>query len=335
MHEVKQPKLQGILKRYKVSRATTESAALSAVENTVKGAWKKAGSLTRKGKFMGHSLAAEANNSKTIYDGTVVLWKVDELAATTLQLQGALPVRITSFDAHGALLSFKYTNGETAVDLPETTAQVAVQGYEAGLGVMTGWQENTPLAKVNGVWALSDAAMIRVQNSQRIRVRTDHSNQGIIDTVDLLGKNKVLGSGDVKKNGWIQSVFPGATKYIGVQVNNADGEKAALAVTIEANVVPLNSGLSKAAKVIKMDDSTLFVFACSTAPAEYFGVVATSDNPDTRVTAMYGFDELPADVRSTLSGMSLNNAGLDLSAENVVSTTVSIQSKTLTHERKL
>lgn len=330
-HKIKHPRLQGILKRYKVSRSTSET--MQNVSTGVKSQWQNAGGLTRKGKRLttGESIA----HTKTLYDGSVALWGVDDQAQTVLQLDGNLPLRITCFDAYGSLLSFKYVDNEEACTLPEKTAQVAVQGYEAGFSVVTGWQKDTQLSKVNGVWALSDAAMIRVQNSQRIRVRTDNSNTGLLDTADLLKHNKVLGKGDVLLNGWIQSVFPGKSQYIGILVNKASANKKAIAVTILANEIPFNSGLSEVAEIREMDGSSLFIYRCPAGQsADYFGVVVTSNDQEAMVTGMYGFDTLPADVQRTLTAISLNNAGLDLTATEIKSTIVSIQSKTLHHENK-
>jgi hypothetical protein len=90
-----------------------------------------------------------------------------------------------------------------------------VQGYGLGDDANVGWQRNTLLAKVNPVWALADGSLIRVQNSQRIKVPDTGLQLGLLDANALLVKNQVRGVRGLEP-GWIQSLFPSSAKYIAV-----------------------------------------------------------------------------------------------------------------------
>ncbi|HJT73227.1 MAG TPA: DUF6603 domain-containing protein, partial [Chitinophaga sp.] len=322
-----EPRLLGMLKRYKVKRNTDTGTRGAGRSLGVKSSWQHAGGLTRKNipqsQTMKRGLTA---NTKTLYDGSVALWATDNRAMTTLQLDGNLPVRVISFDAHGAILSYRYVAGEKSFSLPQGTAQVAVQGYEAGETMITGWQKDTHLSKVNGVWSLGDAAMIRVQNSQRIHVRSAHAETGVIDTAKLLRENYALGLDDQPVKGWIQAVFPATTGYLGVKID----KDAAPDIWITVDSIPGGSGTKKElVKKVTLTDGFLFIYqvpAAGTHP-EYYGILATVRDQDSQITGMYGFSELPKSAKTKLKDLSLNNAGLDLSAETVSTVKVSIQSK--------
>jgi hypothetical protein len=112
-------------------------------------------------------------------------------------------------------------------------------------------------------------------------------------------------------------------------VDTVHADKSSLQVSILAGAVPGNSGLSEAVEVRAADASTLFLFNVpeNNQEADYYGVLAHSENKDINITGMYGFNELQEMSDVPWQRISLNKAGLDLSADIVKSSTVNIQSQ--------
>src|SRR5690606_32004062 len=129
----------------------------------------------------------------TIHDGGIAIWKTDVNGITTIKNDGNLPVLVFSFNEFGEITAMKYFEKDVEYILPPLTAQVAIQGYGDDVNTTVGWQKNTLLSKINPVWTLTDRALIRVQNSQRITVPGTGKQIGLIDAGYLLKNNLVQG----------------------------------------------------------------------------------------------------------------------------------------------
>jgi hypothetical protein len=264
-----------------------------------------------------------------LYDGGVVLWKLDEKAIHHIELKGDLPVYVSCFDIYGELLAYQYFEKSIKYLLPDNTAQVAVQGNDGLVSGTAGWQRDSILSKVNSAWALSDAAMMRVQNSQRIRVKTDRSHAGVIDAADLIKGNEVSGLNDKLHKGWIQSVFSGSTRYIGILVDKNSDAISAIEVSIGEGKVPMTAGQCSAVETIEGDGKTLVLFRspASQPSPDYLGVLAVTKLQQTSIIGMYGFAELPAKEVALNTLLALPETGLEPGVAGFRSTIVSVHSK--------
>ncbi len=323
--KVKAPQLVGMVKRYKVNRNTTTKSGKQ--QKSVRSQYQEVNNITRKTKplAINREAAESLGTTKMLYDGSSILWAVDHQAETTLHLKGDLPLRVVSFDRHGRLTGIRVAVGDQNVTVAEGTAQVAVQGYETGGEGFSGWEINSQLFKTNTVWALGDAAMVRVQNSQRIRVRGTQANTGLIDAADLLSHNKVTDINKNTRSGWIQSVFPAGINYIGVLLEEQTGAER-LDVAIAAGTIPMQGSNLAPAQVYETEKGTLLIYACTPSDS-YNAILAIPKDNKVKVLGMYGLPALPTDKQTVSNFMQLRNAGLDLTASAVKSTVVSIHSK--------
>lgn len=325
LEKLKAPQLVGFVKRYKVNRNhTTESGKM---QTTVRSKYQAFNDITSKTKRLAvnRTAAAALSTTKMLYDGTSLLWAVDHRAAITLHLKGNLPLRIISFDRHGRLTGVHSVVGDQHLDMVKGTAQVAVQGYEATPEGFSGWEINSQLFKTNTVWALGDSAMVRVQNSQRIRVRGTNANTGLIDAADLLLYNQVTDLSQKTRTGWIQSVFPADINYIGVLLEEQTGADR-LDVAVAAGSIPLQGANLSPAQVHETEKGTLLIYRCTPSDS-YNAILAIPKDNKVKILGMYGLQALPSDKQAAGSTMQLRNAGLDLTNTVVKSTVVSIHSK--------
>ncbi|MFB6456392.1 DUF6603 domain-containing protein [Chitinophaga sp. Hz27] len=310
---LKAPQLAGIVKRYKVGSNV----------RSVKSQYQPAPNLNRKTKLD----AIYNDSSKQLYDGTTLLWNTDYRTATMLQTNGDLPLRITSFDRHGRLNGIQLIIGEQPVSLAAGTAQVAVQGYEGNADGISGWDIYSQLFKTNSVWALGDAAMVRVQNSQRIRVRGTHANTGLIDAADLMNGNKITDTGNTKRSGWIQSVFPAGTQYIAVLVDQHTSADR-LDIAIGAGSLPLQGDNLQPLRLHETEKGTLLIYPCpkDATDAPYMAILAIPKDNKVQINGMYGFTDM-IENNTFAEGIQLSHAGLDISATTIKTATVSIHAQ--------
>ncbi|MBV8256149.1 MAG: hypothetical protein JO154_26380 [Chitinophaga sp.] len=322
---LKAPQLVGMVKRYKIHRNKTTKSGKQ--ESTVRSQYKSVNNISQKTKALavGTSAADAHATTKQLYDGTSILWAVDHQADTELHLKGDLPLRVVSFDRHGRFTGIHHVIGDQQITVAPGTAQVAVQGYEGEGEGFSGWEINSQLFKTNTVWALGDAAMVRVQNSQRIRVRGTHTNTGLIDAADLLSHNRITDIGKTTRSGWIQSVFPAGIHYIGVLLEEQTGAER-LDVGVAAGTIPMKGSNLPPAQIYETEKGTLMLYACPPADT-YNAILAVPKDNKVKILGMYGLPALPTDKEAVHNFMQLRNAGLDLTAPAVKSATVSIHSK--------
>lgn len=316
------PKLQGILRRYKVGGMDKPG------RREVKSKWMNTDRVTKKGTMARNIRTLSGKDNKALHDGSILVWKVDDRSIVTLSLSGDIPVRVSCFDRYGELVGYKYFPESIEYDLPKNTAQVAIQANEAPHNAITGWEQDSLLTKINPLWSLSDCGLLRVQNSQRVNVKSGVAGMGLIDAADLIGNNYVLTRNDEKRKGWIQTVFTTHCRFIGVLVDSYEVAFTSVTVTIAANKTPLKEGLNTVIDVIKQGDKNLFVFECPANKSEYdyYGVLVVTDHDQLPITAIYGFADFPTAQAERQEMIVIPMAGQDMGVEGR-SGTVSLQTK--------
>lgn len=328
--EVRQPLLQGILKRYNtraVMKASIETASLSAMplySRKVRAKW----SDKTVDPVSPDQRETPSPDFITIHDGGIALWETDVNSIATVKNGGDLPVLVFSFNKYGEITSMKYFESGVTYTLPAFTAQVVVQGYGQNIHNTVGWQKNTLLTKINPVWALTDRALIRVQNSQRILVPGSKSQMGLIDTGDLLKNNKVQGVSGLEP-GWVQSLFPISCKFIAVMTESVMEGDDDLLVTVVAGEIPLKTGLNVPVKSYIKNGKTTFVYAVPEAkPTDtYYGVIAKPGNNDLNIIGMYGLTDTKEISGQIWKKLSLNYGAIDLEADNNKSSAIRVTAK--------
>ncbi|WP_212004523.1 DUF6603 domain-containing protein [Chitinophaga sp. HK235] len=327
-NNIKAPQLVGIVKRYKVNRLETVNQKAEQVI-AIRSHYQPMEGLTRKTRPLAGARSASSpdRGTKVLYDGTSILWNVDHHADTHLELKGDLPVRVSGFDRRGRLTGIQIATGTQTISIAPGTAQIVVQGYTGG-DMITGWEINTQLFKTNSVWALGDAAMMRVQNSQRVRVRHTAANTGLIDAADLVQYNQITDIGNTTRSGWIQTVFPANTRYIGVLLEEHTGAER-LDIAIAAGSLPLEGKQLSPVRTYETVKGTLLLYPCpdDRHPVEYMAILAVPKDNKVKIIGMYGLSALPDDSKTIQAGLQLSNAGLDVTAATVKSATVSTHSK--------
>ncbi|NIG56675.1 DUF6603 domain-containing protein [Chitinophaga sp. Cy-1792] len=308
---IKTPQLTGMVKRYRTSGGNTAAGVRSHYQQAP-----NLGSKTR--------LAATRVNTdiRQLYDGSAVLWSTDSRGTTTLSLTGGLPVRVISFDKHGRLSGIHVSTGAHQLTLAAGTAQVAVQGEEADTTGTIGWDMASQLFKTNTVWALGDGVMVRVQNSQRIRVRGTHANTGLIDAADLVINNRITDTGKTTRNGWIQAVFPAGTRQIAVLVDQHSSADR-LDVAIAAGSLPLKGSQLQPVQTSETEKGTLLVYDCPTGDTNaYIAILAIPKDNKVQIKGMYSNSN-----QVFTADAPLRQAGLDLQAATIQTATVSINTQ--------
>lgn len=328
--EVRQPLLQGILKRYTtraVMKGSEDISSLSAMplySTKVRAKWSD---KTVDPVSVDQKETASVDFI-TIHDGGIALWETDVNTVVTVKNDGNLPVLIFTFNKYGEITSMKYFESGVIYTLPAFTAQVVVQGYGENVDNIAGWQKNTLLSKINPIWALTDRALIRVQNSQRILIPGTNRQMGLIDTGDLLENNKVHGVNGLEP-GWIQSLFPISCKFIAVMTESImEGDDDVL-VTVASGEIPLKTGLNTPLKSYIQNGKTIFVYAVPEAKSTdtYYGVIAKPDNSNLNITGMYGLTNMEEISGEIWNGLSLNYGAIDLEADSNKSSAIQVTAK--------
>jgi hypothetical protein len=340
---VVQPQLEAVIKKYAVdatlsfgsgsiNRASLLAGepmalAMPAYKRRIRASWTDKTLMGSRNPVMA-KLAVAAPKFVTIYDGSVGIWKVDPLSTTTVQTQGSLPVLIFSFDQYCAILGMKYSDVDGAYELPAGTAQIAVQGYGTDDQKMVGWQKDTQLSKINAVWALADGALIRVQNSQRIRVPDTGRQLGLVDAAHLLRKNLVRGVKGLQQ-GWVQSLFSVSNKYIAVLIDSAADTTDHLAVGILAGSIPSKTGANQQVKSFTIGDKTLLVYQSPkpTADDSFYGVIAKPSGAGVTIMGMYGLTSLDDISAENWNNVTLSYGALDLNLDDNRSGKINVTSK--------
>ncbi len=359
----KQPQLEGMLRRYKArpvaaeptqlsigdrARAAARSAAqavaaeIAAATNTygrmpgfknrVRSKWLTTKGIVKKSPAA-RAISASGNKTRTIHDGGVALWKLDDRLTTTLTMSGDLPLVVYSFDVYSNLLALEYVANRATYTLPEGTAQVAVQGAESELAGAVGWQADSLLTKVNTVWSLSDGCMLRVQNSQRVKVKINRSHNGLIEADNLLERNTVTSKGGIKKQGWLQSAFPVQSRYIAVlaDVDNADEET--IGISIDSNKIPNQTGNADWVSTHVFNGKTILIYQTKQMEdTTYYGIIARSERSDANIIGLYGLPELPGSDPDAWNNIALTPGALDFNATDAKRMQLTLTSKSGSNE---
>lgn len=325
---VVQPQLQGVLKRYvrrSVAPRLGATIDMLPLYNTgVTAKW------SDKMEHVAKSAPRETPSPDfiTIHDGGVALWKTDVNGTTTVKNDGSLPVLIFSFNEYGEITAMKYFETGATYTLPEFTAQVAIQGYEQDTNATVGWQKDTLLSKINPVWTLTDKALIRVQNSQRITIPGTGKQMGLMDAGYMLKNNMVQGVNGLEP-GWIQSLFPISCKYIAIMTENSIEGDTDVKVSVVAGQIPLKTGLSTPLKTYVKDDKTILVYAVPKAKSTdtYYGVIAKPGSGDINIAGMYGLNSIKEISGHIWHNLSLGYGAIDLEADVNKSSTLKVTTK--------
>ncbi len=328
--EIKQPVLQSILKRYSTRAVLKSNNNIKTLNDiplytrNVRAKWsEKTANLSSQNEN-----ETPSPDFITVHDGGIAMWETDVNSIATVNNEGSLPVLVFSFNKYGEITSMKFFESGSTYTLPAFTAQVVVQGYGQDVDHTAGWQKDTLLSKINPVWALTDRALIRTQNSQRILIPGTKKQTGLIDTGDLLKNNKVMGVNGLEP-GWIQSLFPASSKYIAVMTESIMEGDDDLLVTIAAGEIPLKTGLSQPVKSFVENGKTTFVYAVPEAKAtdSFYGVIAKPGNENLNIIGMYGLSETKEISGQIWENLSLNYGAIDLEASHNKSSAIQVTAK--------
>lgn len=304
---VHEPQLVAQLQSYKTKITDVpEAVDLPTLARKAKGQWKTTDKIAKE-NYLTSLADFSSTKSKSLYDGTTLVWKTDPKLALDLALQGDLPGLIASFDEYGSLLGFEHFSGPKAFDLPAETGQVLVQGFATNPEQALGWQINTNLSKVNGGWFLADGCLVRAQNSRQIKTRTGRI--GHVKASDLVDKNHVKTSGNTTRKGWLQSVFPRQSQVFGVMLKGK-ADPGSIRVSIAADEVPVKTGKSSAASVQAYKENTLLLFDAPTKAEAYYGIMVSLIDQQVDILGMYALGN-KANKSELAHQLSLVQGGID------------------------
>ena len=319
---LREPELRGILKRYR-----------SSAHQTVNSKWSPAGGLLKTSASARNILQHTKDNTKTLHDGSAVVWKTDERGATTLTLNGDLPLTVAAFNTHGALLALEPAQDQSSYDAAPGTALVAVQALGNNITGRIGWQGDTLLTRINEVWAMGDGYLLRVQNSQRIAVNSVDAQTGIIEAAELIRKNEIQSAGNVIRQGWIQTVFATKGKHIGVLVTPEEGRVAAVSLSIDINALPMQGEHATLVASDEMEDGkTLFIYEVKETDeaASFTGVFIQPVSG--QVSSVFMLPDNSLQKMSASETLDLHQSGLDLADRNAPAVHVSITTKPMSND---
>ncbi|MCH7410665.1 hypothetical protein MM239_14755 [Belliella sp. DSM 111904] len=320
----REPQLMAQLQTYKTtSKYDPEALNLPKLTRRAKGQWKTTHKIASE-SYLTSLKDFVSTPSKSLYDGTTLVWKTDPNLPLDLDLKGELPSLIASFDEYGSLLGFDHFSGFETFELPAKTGQVIVQGFETKPEAVLGWQINTLLSKVNGGWFLADGCLVRVQNSRQIKARTGQI--GYVKASDLLDQNVVKTSGNATRKGWIQSVFPRHAQVFGVLLKGK-ADARSIKVAIAADEIPVKTGELKAIAIQVYKENTLMLFdAPSNANANY-GMMISLIDQEVEVLGMYALGKNSAVKNELIHELSLTQAGIDFGNSSHKTTSVKLTQK--------
>ncbi|MBL6449579.1 hypothetical protein JMN32_24930 [Fulvivirga sp. 29W222] len=327
---IHEPQLVAQLQSYKTtSKDAPETTHLPKLARKAKGQWKTVNKITNK-SYLASLVDFVSTKSKTLYDGTTLVWKTDPKLALDLELQGNLPSLIASFDEYGSLLSFNHFSGSETFDLPPETGQVVIQGFETNPEEALGWQINTNLSKVNGGWFLADGCLVRAQNSRQIKART--GKIGHVKASDLIDNNHIKGASNVIQKGWIQSVFPRQSQVFGVMLKGKVNIES-IKVSIAADEVPTKAGKIKVSSAQTYKENTLLLFNAPTKAEAYYGVIVSLIDKEVEILGMYALGNNKTEKNKLSNQLSLVQGGIDFSDSSHQKTSVKLIQKQQTDEQ--
>lgn len=321
---VHEPRLVAQLQSYKTMvKDAPEAVHLPALARKAKGQWKTTGKIANE-SYLTSPADFTSTKSKTLYDGTTLVWKTDPKLALDLKFQGDLPGLIAGFDEYGSLLSFEHFSGSETFELPAETGQVVVQGFETNPEETLGWQINTNLSKINGGWFLADGCLVRVQNSRQIKAKAGQI--GHVKASDLVDKNHVKTAANVTRKGWIQSVFPRQSQVFAVMLKGKT-DAGSVRVAIAADEVPVKTGAFKATAVQAYKENTLLLFDAPAKAETYYGVMISLIDQEVEVLGMYALGNSSAEKNELPHKLSLVQGGIDFGDSSHKTTSVKLIQK--------
>jgi hypothetical protein len=150
----------------------------------------------------------------TLAVGTSFVWNLKGHRHITVD--GELPVRVTSFDAHETLLADKVLDSgeEQVYTVPARTAAVVISGLVPGSSpTVTGWQQNLLLVQANPGSLLGEGVVLRPQTRMHIRNRNENRRVGLRGAREVLNYNQ---------DRWLTTAFQTPVKTVVVQLNSKD-----------------------------------------------------------------------------------------------------------------
>jgi hypothetical protein len=160
-----------------------------------------------------------------LYSGVTLLWDIPngDSGGRALTFDGALPLRITTFDDHHIFLAEAIFDNQTPgrYALPAGATQVVLTALELFSPDLAnqaiGWQSSSLLIQVNPIAFLGGDVVMRPLNPTRIRSGMNSLDYGLVVARNVIAQNWVT-IGDQCQRGWVETFVPETTRSIGVMV---------------------------------------------------------------------------------------------------------------------
>ncbi|PPL03106.1 DUF6603 domain-containing protein [Parapedobacter indicus] len=332
----KQPELVALFKAYQVSHGGALAlGTLPLHRNAVRGKWRLTSGLLKNSTAALHTALYANDTQKVLHDGSIVIWKIDHQAQTTLNTRGALLVNVFVFDPYHELISLQsVSEGAPALPLEIGAAEVVIQGVEKSeISTACGWQWNTRMAKVNASWAIGPGCMMRTQNMQRTAVDRQGNQIGTIDAGRLLDNNTVISAGNRRIPGWVESVFQSGISYVAVLLDGPDVTGEAVSVSIGINRRGTRDDIVQPIRSYTIDGHILLIYAV-TAENQHSIAIHVHLKPLTskgKIKGVYGLSADEFRSKDQTPQIQLAYCGLDIASSTLHSSTVTLATALNSH----
>jgi hypothetical protein len=155
---------------------------------------------------------AEAHHNMLVEVGKSFLWDIDSEHAHrhSLHFDQQIPVRVTTFDRHAAVIADRVVTART-YRLPARTAQVVLTGLSPTADSrLVGWHTDALLVQVNPIALLGEGVIIRPQAPHVVPQGRYRAGFGLKAGRALIEQNSIETLDGSQKQGWITTVMPAA-----------------------------------------------------------------------------------------------------------------------------
>lgn len=324
--EPKAPVLKAFMRRHKAP-ATASTSRLPGYRANANSRWVVLPGIVAKSRGAKMYNSIPAPQFKTLYDGGIAIWSVDDTESQSITYEGDLNLSVGCFKSNGALILLTQLNGSGTYQLPDGTAELVVQVFGSVPGETIGWQSDTVLSKLGYTWTAGDACLIRMQNAQRISA-SNGFEIGLIGANELLAKNQITTLNEQKVGGWLQTLFPKGSEGIGVLVDNADiSASDALSIGIENGEIPVKFGNATMNKQVSVEGMTLFIYDAPTGDGTYDAAILKALQPDAPIVGVYGLSDVSSiNASNALEKLKLRYPSLDINENQHYKTQIKVTS---------
>ncbi|MEJ2167621.1 MAG: hypothetical protein P8X90_19005, partial [Desulfobacterales bacterium] len=184
----------------------------------------QSGKVVRRAAAASRAGSGAPRQKMAVEVGKTLVWDIDsrEEIRRMIYFDQKIPVRVTTFDAHGALIDDQIVSDAT-YRLPPATAQLLLTGLAPDADQNTvGWHSAAVLVQANPVALLGEGVVVRPQAPHTAAHGRHRAAIGLKAARALIRENSVESLDGRLKQGWITTLMPAAVKTLVLSLRRQD-----------------------------------------------------------------------------------------------------------------